>query len=262
MSILKDAPLIEAIFELRWGRLTQQADGAVSFQFGEEDINFFFGQFKKVAADAGLAHHERANPFVPVVSPPPHVVIHRFMQQPNSWPCYQVGLGVFTANQVNEGYDWPSFKGAILRGLDLLERGHPLGLKGLMPIGAELKYQDAFFLDKEGNDIEFFKRKLDIGLTLPADLLQHPNLTPGVTLPSLAMSFQSNTPKGVLLVDIKKALINGRSGFLMETVLRSAEAQAPRFNAASLSTWLDGAHQLQRHAFASMINPAFKRTFQ
>ena len=103
MPQLSQAPLIEAIFEIRWGSPQPAKGGMVNWNFDDEDTSFFVGQFHGVAKARGYSTVERPNPTGLSI---PHVVTHRFRPKPNVWPCYQIGLGIATVNQINDGYEW------------------------------------------------------------------------------------------------------------------------------------------------------------
>ncbi len=121
MATLSEAPLIESIIEIRWGEHKIEPNKPVEFKFSAEDTDFFPGQFHSIANSYGFVFVERINKDVPPFIP--HVVRYRFRRTEGTWPCYQIGLGIFTVNQVNEGYNWGTFKKDILTGLEMLERG-------------------------------------------------------------------------------------------------------------------------------------------
>jgi uncharacterized protein (TIGR04255 family) len=261
MTSLNNAPLLEAIFELRWGHTSIAEDKSLRMSFTDEDTNFFFGQFNKVAHDAGFGYLEKPLSNFKGPIPHPHQVAHRYRKAPNAWPCYQIGLGIFATNQVNDGYDWPTFKDAIINGLNLLDNGHPLSLASLPLIGVELRYQDAFLYSGD-DDIAFFDAKMNFGMSLPEDLVSDPRLGSDVIIPELSFNLNVSEPSGTLFLSTKKATINGEKGFLMETTIRSVDNLKPELTIDALSIWLDKAHSIQKLAFDSLINPAFMRTFK
>lgn len=265
MTTFAKPPLIEAIFELRWGK-PSITDGVLrQMEFTVEDQQFFIGQFHGVAKTSGFAHVERINqpaPELPVSMPLfPHMVAYRFRRAQDTWPCYQIGLGVFTVNQVNEGYDWPSFKAAVVEGLALLDKGHPNKLSGLPPIGVELRYQDAFTFDPDENATAFLKNKLNINFSAPESLLQLGKRDGQLDGNHLEFNLGLEKPRGILASDIQQALINGKPGFSMNTIVRSADENVPPFNVDSLTAWLEDAHSIQRAAFEAVIDKTFAKSF-
>jgi uncharacterized protein (TIGR04255 family) len=170
MTILANAPLIEAIFEIRWGnfKIDPVSKGQELF-FPRDEIDFFFGKFRTIAESIGYSYVERVLPEeAPLI---PHFVCFRFRKSPNTWPCYQIGLGVFTTNQVTDGYDWEKFKQDIINGIDYLDRGHPLGLEKLPFIRIELRYRDGLLFRPQESPIDFLNKNMELELKLPSEFL-------------------------------------------------------------------------------------------
>jgi uncharacterized protein (TIGR04255 family) len=263
MSILANAPLIEVIFELRWGKITRdKSNTVVGFQFSQEESQFFFGQFKSVAEAEDFKHIERINPNI--TNPLPHIITHRFRKAPNTWPCIQIGLGVFTVNQLVEGYDWHTFKKDCLFSIELLDKGHPLKLEGLSEekIGIQLRYQDAFLFSENERAIDFLKNKLNIGFGEPKDFVEYENFTPLIKGIQFAFNVDVKKPKGVLNISIQEGLINDSPGILMDTILRSPDSDTPEFSTEIIDKWLEDAHIIQKYAFESLINPTYLKSFR
>ena len=261
MSQLSKAPLIEAIFELRWGAATKIAEEhTISLTFSPEEIEYFAGQFHGIAKDGGFPVVERINSGLPAQIP--HVVSHRFRPAPNTWPCLQIGTGIFTVNQINDGYTWNSFKANIDKGLQLLNKGHPSGLEGLPLMSVELTYQDGMLFENTESASDFLKNKLNFGYEVPKDLLSE--VSEGGIAQGNAISFQVpiKNPVGMLVVDLQEAKINGRPGFVMNTRIRSFEMNVPKNKVADINSWLDDAHNVQKIAFDKLINPTFAKSFK
>lgn len=260
MSTLSQAPLIEAIFEIRWGRVKDKSPTLIAFEFSEADRVFFIGRFHGVAKDRGYTTVEAINPGLGGV---PHIVTHRFRKAPNTWPCYQVGVGVMTANQVNEGYTWPTFKAVILDGISMLDSAHPDGIAGLPPIGMELKYQDGFVLNPGEEPTGFLREKLNFNFSVPPDLLSDNRVAiPSPKATTLGFELALEDPKGSLSVAINSALINGKNGLVMETTVRTADALFNTYDRSSIDNWLERVHDVQKMAFKAFINPAYMKSLQ
>jgi len=259
MSTLSKAPLIEAIVEVRWGIPKFDPNKSVEISFPSEDIDFFPGQFHGIAKQHGFSFVENINQEAP---PLPHLVKYRFKREQNTWPCYQIGVGVFTVNQVNEGYDWETFKKDILVGLDMLDKGHPLGLKNLPFIYIEIRYQDGFLFAERENSSQFLQNKLNIGFIPIENFLKSPNLGESVRGVHLTFSLETKKPKGLLIINLVEGLINGHPGFIMNTVVRSDKKAEIIFETDSLGGWLENAHTIQKHVFNTLINPTYTKSFK
>jgi len=259
MSKLSQAPLIEAIFELRWGQTIALPDGQQALQFSDDETGFFFGQFKAAAKERGFPHIERANPAIADVIP--HVVIHRFRKSPSAWPCYQIGQGVFSVNQLNDGYDWTSFKAAIIHGLEILKAGYTGDFENMPVIGYELRYQDAYLFNAQEKPLEFLQSKFNINLDISDEFRRHPGLKEDIFGTSLAFQLNTVNPNGVLIFSLNEGLINRAPGFITNTVVRSMNSHCPKSD-SDIAEWLERAHDLQKHAFTNFTKPAFQKTLK
>lgn len=260
MTTLSLAPLIEAIFEFRWGEVERlQGSDQVRFSFSPNESELLPGQFKQLVAAEGFTTDEAANPGLPAL---PHTVKYRFRKAPDAWPCYQIGLGIFTVNQVNDGYGGARFKKQIQDGLTILGKTQKDGLKGLNGIGVELRYQDGFILDENESAADFLKKNMAIDFLLPKDFTANDNIGGDLQGNTIAFHLDVKNPAGILLVSLDQALINGKSGFVMTTTMRSADNNKPEFTLEKLATWVENAHNVHKHTFKTLISKAYARSFE
>lgn len=261
MTGLPKAPIIEAVFELRWAKVSENpADGTKQFEFSDDERGLFPGQFRVEAKSRGFGVVERT--LVPVGFPIPHQALFRFGKSPAAWPCYQIGTGLFTANQDNDGYSWENFSQHIRQGLEILSEAHPLGIAGLPILSVELRYIDGFSLDEGESAVSFLKNKLQVSLAVPSGLIDNAMLVGQPERHVMEVSIKSKEPAGNLVVTVREALINGQPGFVMITSLRSTESECPRSTIDTIMAWAKQAHAIQKHAFETLINPAYMRSFK
>ena len=263
MSTLSNASLIEVIFEFRWGQLVKDEHHAdVGIKLRPEEVQFFFGQFKAIAETYEFTHIERINP--KLINPLPHIVTYRFRKSPDIWPCYQIGLGILTVNQLVEGYDWNVFKDACLLGIELLDKGHPLTLEGLerQKIGIQLQYQDAFVFFEHEESLKFLRTKLNIGLETPDNFVKYENFIPAIKNIVFSFEIDVKKPKGILNITVQEGFINNKAGMIMNTILRSSDADLPALAPGVIGQWLDETHLVQKHAFESLINPTYLKSLK
>jgi uncharacterized protein (TIGR04255 family) len=260
MATLPNAPLVEAWFQLRWGKVKKGSSGSQEFEMPIEDTDFFPGQFREVAVTEGFSCVERINPHVRI--PIPHVITYRFRRAENDWPCYQIGLGIFTVNQVNEGYEWKKFKEDVLKGLTILNKGHPLGLEKLNTMGVQLQYRDGFVFNEGEEPLGFLSKNFTIGFMPPGEFLAFDSIKNDMTGIRIAFNLTTVHPEGSLVLEIQQGTINAQPGIIMDMIVRSSDDQMPSLQPESISNWLEESHKIQRHAFRTLINPAFARTFQ
>jgi len=257
VSATIDAPLVEAVFEVRWGTPVSSNQGIPEFKFDEEDSTLFAGLFR-AAAKADFPIYRKINELVPPNFP--YVVKHQFWSANNGWPCLQIGLGILTVNQVNNGYIWKSFKSTCLKALEYLDKAHHLQLAGIPGIGVELRYQDAFPLKDGEGDSDFVSKRAQITVVTPDAFLKSPSLQPVVSDHHIMFAVPVVIPKGVLLNQLDRGQVGGKAAFIQTTTVRSADALRPDFNLASLATWLEQAHAVQKHAYETLIKPTHERS--
>lgn len=254
MSRFAQAPLVEVVFELRWGAVEKRGS-EVDFTFPESDVRFFAGQFHKVATEQGFPIHEVLQHQLNMV---PHAVVDRYRPGVGEWPCLQTGLGIFTVNQLNDGYDWKPFRESVLEGLAILDKGHPDGLSGIVPRYVELRYIDGLIFGDGEKPLVFMRDKLELSFDIPKKLLESTRVTPQPRHIALAYGLPSSSPAGVIHLDIKEAQINGRPGFAATTTVRSAGSDCPKLS--HIEAWLEEAHALQLESFHALVNEAYKET--
>ncbi|MGB5104658.1 MAG: TIGR04255 family protein [Steroidobacteraceae bacterium] len=251
----KKPPLVEAIFEIRWGTPIRDK-GVVEFKFDEEDSTLFAGVFRSIA-QSDFPVYKKVNEGVPPIVP--HFVKHQFWTGKDVWPCLQAGLGIVTANQVEAGYSWSRFRATCVKALEFLDRAHHQGLGGLPAIGVELRYQDAFELTDGESDSKFVENRAQVIVKTPDAFLKSPFLDPVIEDHHINFTVPVRKPPGILVNQLDRGLAGGRAAFIATTTLRSADAQRPEFSLSALADWLDQAHEIQRHAYETLIRPTNER---
>ena len=250
MLIIDNAPLIEAIFELRWGEL---APG--NFQYSDEERSLFAGKFSVAAANSGYKVIERIASFANM----PMMVSHRFRLNENIWPCFQIGLGIFTANQTKDNYSWNTFKTSIKTGLDIFSQADPKMLsKAKDSLAMILRYQDAFFPNQNESIEEYLKNHFNVNVSLPASFSESASLDDKYSAVNVVIQIFSKEPKGTLVITISDAIINDKPGLIMETTVQSSASDIFECsgNTDLILDWCEIAHDLQKHSFVNLIKPS------
>ncbi len=105
----------------------------------------------------------------------------------------------------------------------------------------------------ELGELVFFDQNLRIGLTLPEKLTESDLLSREFTAPVISLETDTNNPAGKLSMTVKKAVINGQTGFLLDIITRSDDEQLPDLEHDAILTWVDQAKKVQRLVFDSII---------
>jgi uncharacterized protein (TIGR04255 family) len=154
--LLKNAPLKEVIFELRWELdFIPLQKTFVDSGFQEAVINF------QNAIHKDFKEFQILYPGDLVLNPSNQKVTHRFYKEKGQHPLYQIGPGVFTVNDNNKNYSWSDFKSLILLGTHYLKESYN---KELVPSNVELRYIDAvdWTIFGDSNKFNFLKEHLNI----------------------------------------------------------------------------------------------------
>lgn len=162
--VYENAPLREVIVEVHWHlqRLASMPDAAIDPFF-----QILSGTFARRVADDGYVVSEPRMPTGIPIELLGHQVMTLFRRAPNSWPVYQIGPGVFTANIVPPYDGWSSFKPVIRSGLDHLFEVHP-NRDFLRFSRVELRYMN-IFTEAHGlvSASQFVRDALKLGIKPP-----------------------------------------------------------------------------------------------
>ncbi len=251
MSTLINAPLVEAVFELKWGRESEN-----SFQYSQEEKQFFPGQINVAAAKEGYSIVMPLLKGGPIDLP--QVLSHRFLTAENTWPCIQLGLGAFTVNQTNDGYDWESFKSAINQGLQIFNEADSRKFNSILNTASvALLYQDAFYPDDVESIEAYLETNFHVITKLPDSFLASTDISDSLSSISMNFTIPSIKPQGVVQIMIAHALVDGNPGLIMRTTVESKLATifADDDFIGSIMNWSEEAHDMQRHSFKTLINP-------
>ena len=247
MDITKQPPLVESIFELRWGETSPN-----NFYYDNDDKTPFLMKFGAVAATKGFKEIESINVEAPEQLP--MLVKHRFWTEKEVWPCIQVGLGILTINQTSKGYVWQNFISAIENGLNIFNDADDNRLTRIKDSGKlRLMYQDLFPLDKSRDVLKLLKDRLNIDLNIPAELLNNSNLG---EVDSLGLNFNITTkePVGKMIINISSVMaLPAGPSILVETVIESNLRDIASNSVEGIKIWAESAHNLQKHSYTHLM---------
>jgi uncharacterized protein (TIGR04255 family) len=248
MSKLPNAPLREAIFEIRWAL---QPDETTSFM---EDPEYAFAlcELKKVVSNRFPLHSSKFKNRVPhhMLN---HQVDHQFWtgaDEESKWPVIQLGPGILTVNDTDKNYDWlENYKPNIDFALKALTEAY----KQIKIESLTLRYIDAVLLkdydcegwqDFLGKNVNFsFINNFDsIGPLDDFHFEQSFNLD---KLGSLNISFSSGkSPKK-------------EDTFVWQTAVSSDNSMAIE----DVLIWLEDAHKCTSKLFKEICKDSFYASF-
>ena len=254
---LKNKPLVEAIFELRW-ELQRVPPGVVKV---DPEYKLLIGRlYDKLQKD--YPFHEQ----LPAATMPDeiagYVVQHRFRKEKDKWPLIQIGPGIMTVNDT-EGYTWGDFVKRINKAINTLFEVYPDSMSGFKVNRLLLRYIDAIPFDYEKNDILDFLRQL-----LKTEVNLYPKLfkdTGVEKLPlgfDLKFNFSSTKPKGTIYLRFGRGKkIGGPDALLWETMVQSASEELS-IGKDRIVKWAEEAHELTKEWFFLLIEGLLLERFK
>jgi len=254
-KILKNKPLVEAIFEVRWE--LQQSAPRIKV---DPHYKILIGRVYDRVKDEYPFHEQ-----LPTATMPDeiagYVVQHRFRKSKNKWPLIQIGPGIITLNDT-EGYRWEDFKKRINHMLDILFEAYPEGEKNLKINGLLLRYIDAIeFNYQENNVLDFLRKDLKIGIEIYEKLFEETGVS---NLPlgfDLRFYFPATRPKGAVHLRFVRGKRKNVDALIWETQVQSVSEDMPK-NKDKISVWVNGAHILTDDWFFKMSEGELSRRFE
>ncbi|MCG2767232.1 MAG: TIGR04255 family protein [Chloroflexota bacterium] len=253
--ILRNKPLVEAIFELRWELQSQQGGIRVDPHYG-----VLVGRlYERVRED--YPFHEP----LPTATIPEeiagYVIQHRFRCADGEWPLVQVGPGVVTLNDTRE-YTWEDFKRRIVALVGALFEAHLDAERGLRVSRVLLRYINAVEFDYSRSDLfHFLKDELKISIEMDEALFENTEVTRVPLGLDARLSFALEDPKGTLHVRFARGEREGSPSVVWETNIQSSGEDAPQSKEVILG-WADKAHGVTEDWFFETIEGDLQRRFE
>jgi len=243
---LSKAPLIEAIFELRWKRKDSDLNNHIIDPHYKVLVGELYGALKKE-----YPYHEQL-PTADIPEPiATYIIQHRFRKEKDSWPLIQVGPGIITLNDT-ENYVWSDFAKRISEMMELIFNIHP-SPDNLEFSGIVMRYIDASEFDYEKSDIlEFLSSKLKVNASINECLFEN---APAEKIPvgvDLKFTYPSHQPRGVIQLRCARGMKKEKTALVWETVVQSSGHDVPQTK-DKIVKWSKDAHALTHKWFFKMI---------
>jgi len=253
-KILKNKPLIEAIFEIKW-ELQEQAPGIKIDPHYKVLIGMVYDRVKN--------EYPFYEPLPTSTMPDEiagYIIQHRFRKGKDNWPLIQIGPGIITLNDT-EGYVWEDFKERIRNLLDVLYEVYP-DPKGLKINGLLLRYIDAVDFDYENENLfKFLAEKLKVNIQIHESLFEETGVGNLPLSIDLKFSFPSTKPKGAVHLRFVRGKRKDISALIWETMVQSTGEDVPN-DKEEILTWVESAHSLTDDWFFKMIEGELIKRFE
>jgi len=245
---LPNAPLLEAIFELKW-QLKDERNNS----FVDNNYSLIIGSLNAKINEKYPKH----DPVMPHVTMPEEVaqylVQHRFRNNSSGWPLYQIGPGILTFNQT-EDYDWDVYQEDLKELITAFLTIYPKS-SNLTLIEITLRYIDGLIFNfDEDNIIQALENKMDIKLTLPNTIFSNGKISQHPLAGNLLVSLPSMEPKGISVLNINRGQINGNDGIIIEMAVNSKGIDVPQTE-TEIFDWINQAHIITDDLFINLFAP-------
>lgn len=254
-KVLKNKPLIEAIFELRW-ELQEIEKGLKKDPHYKIIVGSLFEKLKEE-----YPFHEQ----LPAASMPDEIVAffaqHRFRKDKNSWPLIQIGPGIITVNDT-EGYVWEDFENRIVQAIKILFSVYPDSKENLKINNMLLRYIDAIDFDYEKNDIfSFLKENMRTNINLYSKLLDNNYIEQLPLSFDCRFSFRTVKPKGEVNLRFARGKVKENDALIWETIVKSESEDVPKIP-EKIREWLNNSHNLTNDWFFKLIEGELLERFK
>ena len=267
-KILKNKPLVEAIFEIRW-RLEAESEIPFIDKNGKKHPTRIDPHYKLLV---GRLYDKIKDNYpypesLPASKIPDefsaYVIQHRFRKAENMWPLIQLGPGILTVNDTVD-YVWEEFLEKIEKILQILYEIYPKSSENLVINGLMLRYIDAVEFDIEKDSVfDFLKKQLKIEVNLYQKLFKDTNVKKKPMNFDLKFDFQSENPKGLIFLRFSKGYDKDldKYAILWETVVKSEQKDVPN-DLDSIIIWIKNAHNLADDWFFKLIEGELEERFK
>jgi uncharacterized protein (TIGR04255 family) len=252
---LSQAPLLEAILEIRW-KLVEQAPGVATDPKYKVLVGRLYDRLEKT-----YPFHEP----LPTSSMPDemlgYIVQHRFRTAENQWPLVQVGPGVVTLNET-ENYNGDDFEKRSRDLFKCLLDAYPDAAHSLTITSLQLRYIDAVLFDFDHNDIfSFMADNLKIAISWPQAIFQDAPIKSSPAGFHLLFDFPTTNPKGVIRLRFARGTRQNHDALIWETIVQSNETDIPEVP-DGFEQWLTDAHTLTHNLFFKLIEGPLEASFR
>lgn len=253
-KILKNKPLVEAIFELRW-----DLNEVSPSNFSDPHYKLLIGRmYEKLRYEYPFPES------LPSASIPEHIasyiVQQRFRKAENEWPLVQVGPGILTLNDT-EGYVWEDFEQRLKNLLEVFYEVYP-DVKKLRFNTLLLRYIDAIdFNYSDENILTFLQQFMNINVSLKKELFTDANVKNSPVNFDLNVSFPCSEPNGAISLRFVSGRKDEKESFLWETIVQAVNQDTPS-SKDDILNWLDSAHSLSSDWFFKIIEGELQRRFE
>jgi uncharacterized protein (TIGR04255 family) len=251
---LKNKPLVEAIFELRW-ELPERTPGVKIDPYYKILIGTLYQNVKE--RYPYLETLPSSNIPEEIAS---YLIQYRYRVSKDKWPLIQVGPGIITLNNT-EGYIWGNFEEQVSFLAEKFFLTYP-NVDKLTINDVLIRYIDSIDFDYQINDIfQFLREEMKIDIRLADNLFSDTGVNEKPLALDFTSSFRYDELPGIMNLRFASGKRSGKDILLWETVVQSIRDDAPK-NKEDILKWLSKAHWLEDDWFFKIIEGDLLKRFE
>lgn len=245
-----NAPIVEAIFELKW-QLPHIRDnlpvdnnypiiiGALNEKF--KHVYPFHEPLPTLAIPEGMAKWN---------------VQHRFRSKPDSWPLYQIGPGIITLNFTKEYHpaDFCKSLAELIRGFFEVYPNEPI----LVINELSLRYIDAIKFDYSTNVLDYLKQHFVIGLDLPGELFEGEFFSHLPEFFDVKFVYPIKNDVGKIIIRLARGNTNSNDVIIVETLVKS-NLLNKELSSDEIIEWVRSSHEVTHRTFKILFKKFIER---
>jgi uncharacterized protein (TIGR04255 family) len=244
LAKLKNPPLVETIFELRWELKGDPQTG----RYKDPAYPIMYGRLSERLKEElpliedlpSIQAHPEATPYV---------VRHRLRKEKESWPLIQIGPGILTVNASKE-YSWSTFRSLISSLIELVVELFPKDEMPLHFIKMELRYVNGIMIG-QNDPLSFLKDNLNLTVVPP-------EFSSAVGV-NLSLAFPVDEIRGHSLVSINLGTVGENPAFLFQNSVQTIGENAAGKNPGQ---WLEAAHSIALNQFIAYCKGNLLKEFE
>ncbi len=250
-KILKNKPLVEVIFEVRW-QLQELKEGGKIDPHYKLLVGRLYDRCNKE-----YPYHEQLPTALMPDEMLENVIQHRFRKGETTWPLIQIGPGIFAVNDTNN-YVWNDFEKRTLKGVSTLFEIYP-DSKNLIISDLMLRYINAVKFDFENDDIfQFLRDKMQLEISMPSQLFEEVEVEKKPLNFNWVFSFPCAKPKATITLGFGRGKTQDTDALVWETLVQSKSPDIPKLP-SELDRWLNDAHDIAEDWFFKLAENLLER---
>jgi uncharacterized protein (TIGR04255 family) len=257
---LPKKPLVEAIFELRWG-LQQVSQQESQIQGNDPGFQILLGRFYDKVRQEFPEPENLPISMVPQMMTP-YVVRNRFRRTKDGWPLVQLGPGILSVNDT-ESYDWTTFKPMLRKVVEALLETYPQNIAPLVLSQVTLRYVDAVplkLIDENKALLRFLKDYLHTTISIDPLLFDNATLAEAPSAIALRLNYPLEKPNGLSVIAFNSGMKQNIPSLIWENMVISKNENVPQ-TLLALDSWIDQAHGITDRCFFALSRGKLLESF-